>query len=318
MFNILLCVLFIFFPFLVYGTDYVDEGFETHTSFTSPLLGIVYGDPECTCSSGQTTCICSGGTNYTSIQTSTVHSGSRSLKVFLDDPGGAGALISPNYYTSPNWASKTALYTRFYVYYDSSYRWYERNKVIVWRITNAPDLYINCNGVTWPWSESNGSATCDIGIYFGMSPSDACGSVSPWSSDEFYYVAKSTGANKGQDWLVSPGGWYYFEAFVDTANRRLSFWMQRPGDASPTLIIDNKSLVGCSGMDGSGGEYFGDMEADGFINSVTGPSGGTFYLDDIKISDTYIGPTSGVGPSLTIPAGVTISGGRPFGKILMD
>jgi hypothetical protein len=303
-----LFLLIFFIPMISWATVYVDEGFEGGTFDTTPV-GICYGAPECTCSSGETTCQCSGGTNYARIQSDVKHSGTRALKVFLNDPGGAGALIDPAYYTSPNWTSKTALYLRFYIYYDSAYRWYNRNKMIVWRIANAPDLYINCNGVTWPWSESNGSATCDVGVYFGMSPSNSCGSLSPWKNDEFYYVAKSSGANKGQSWLVAPGGWYYFEIFVDTVNRSLSFWMQRPGDPSPTLIIDKKSLVGCSNMDGSGGEYFQGIEADGFINDISGPSGGIFYIDDIKIADTYMGPINSAELPISAPTGLkTVTG----------
>ncbi len=274
--------LILFMPLGSFATVYVDEGFETNTTFdTTPYGQAMTGSGGSECYTGQTSC--SYGSNSTHIQSSVKHSGNNAIKITLGEAGGAGPFIQPNYYTSPNWASKTNLFLRFYVYYDAAYRWHSRNKIVVWRIDNCPDLYINCNG------DRDGAATCDVGIYFGMSPSDACRSEEPWASDEFYYVARG-GANKGWSWLVRPGGWYYMEVQVDTVNKILNFWMQRPGDSSVTNILNNVSLNGCKNMDGRGGEYFGNLEADGWINAVNGPSGGTLYLDDIAISDSYIGP----------------------------
>ena len=291
-----------FEPFAAFATTYVDEGFETnHSCDVTPYCW----SSNTVCNSGQTTCSDSDGTYVTFDQTVT-HSGSYSMKANIPVPGGAGVVIDPDTYTTPSWSAKTSLYLRFYVKYDPAFRWYNRTKIVVWRIANGPDLYVNCNGATWPWSGDDGVASCDVGLYFGMSPTDACGSTEPWASDEFYYIAKPSGANKGQTWLVKGDGWYYMEVFVDTLNRRLDFWMQRPGDSTPTKILNNISLAGCSQL-GKTNNYFEGLEADGFLNSAAGPSGGIYYFDDIAIADTYNGPkTAGAAGRPSVPSALQV------------
>jgi len=307
------------------GAEFVREGFEANQTFDGTPAGILYEPTaDCTCTAGTTTCSAAAGScastlrNSASIQAAVAHGGVRAMKGTLVAPGGAGVLISPAAYRSPDWSQKRDLHLRFSFLYEAGYRWSVRNKLVVWRITDAPDLYINCNGVSWPWAETAGAATCDLGVYFGMSPSDSCDAVPPWSAERavngggaFYYLASRTGANRGQQWLVSPGGWYTLEVHVDLVNRRLDLWLQRPTDPAPVKVIDNQTLVGCNGIDGVASEVFDGLEADGYLNSAAGPSGGSYYLDDLVIADSYIGPEGDGGTDGGTRDGGSSDGGPP-------
>lgn len=298
-----IAILLVFAPAIAFAATYVDEGFETNITFDGSPAGVIYENiNECECVSGEEICpddkpTCGETPQYVTVQSTVKNTGANALKsnIGQDGGGGAGIVIETTDYTS--FANKTALYLRWYAYFDTGYKWHARSKMIRWHMVNGfPDLYVSCNGAPIGnyGDGTTGATNCDVGVYF---IGGACSGVSPWSTAEFYYIAHSSGANKGSEWLVSPGGWYYFEAYLDLTNKTLSLWMKRPADETATKVIDAKSLEGCTGMTGAGNQYFGYLDVDYWINNTTSGSGGVVYTDDIAIADTYIGLVSSSTPS---------------------
>lgn len=294
----ILLFLVLFAPSVSLGTVYVTEGFETNTTFDGTPGAVVYENvSQCECVDGEAICpddkvSCGETPQYVTVQSTVKNTGSNALKSNIGQAGGGGAgiVIETTDYTS--FANKTALYLRWYAYFDTGYKWHARSKMIRWHMVNGfPDLYVSCNGAPIDdyGTGTSGATSCDVAVYF---ISGACVGLSPWSATEFYYIAQSAGANKGSEWLVSPGGWYYFEVFLDLTNKSISLWMKRPADSTATKVIDAKSLDGCTGMTGAGDQYFGYLDVDYWINDTTSGSGGVVYTDDIGIADTYIGITS--------------------------
>lgn len=241
----------------------------------------------------------SGCTNVATTQNTVFNAGARAFKGVYNEGGAAGMI----FYEADYQAFPRTAYLRFYMNLGSTFRAYSRTKVLRWIINGGPDLYINCNGVrTNPWSfDVDGAQQCDLGVYFGFDPSNACN-----FNNEFYYVGHASGANRGAAWVITAGsGWWYVEAMVDLVNRRYSMWMKRPQDTTYTQVINNLSLAGCSGLGGT--ETFEELEF-GWINDVGGGSGGPWYLDDIAVSDVFNGPVGGSSDTTppANPAGLTI------------
>lgn len=236
-------------------------------------------------------------TNEATIVTSPNRAGTHSFSGIYVESGAAGFIIEPADYST---TFPTKSYLRFYINHDASFRSYNRTKVLRWHLADAPDLYLNCNGsLVSGLDEVSGTPYCDLGIYFGFDPANACN-----FTNEFFYSIKDAGLDSS--YVVTSGsGWYYVEIMVDIPNKQLSWWVGRPGDVTPTVVVENMSLSGCANFDGN--ESLSTFET-GWMNSVASGSGGRWYMDELIIADALVGMISGGDTTAPVLSAINPSG----------
>lgn len=250
---------------------------------------------------------CPSNANVVVYDTAEKMAGTYSLKCVYNTWGAATVVLFAEDYGRENFGSN--YYYRAYFKWDDSYKFHYRTKLIEYNLGSITSVsgstYINVNatycdeGITWIgwWSGEDTSSQCATIMIFSEDAYNS-GYRSGWVAS----VYDEMGGNS--DWNVKAGeGWYYIEAHVNTNTERFDLWMQRPGDASPTQVLSNVDLR----MTAAAGRTCSYMDF-GWLNDTEEGAGGTMWIDEIKISDAYIGPISG-DSTPSIMTGVSVTGG---------
>lgn len=219
-----------------------------------------------------------GCRNTVALTSAQSRGGTYSLECVYREKGAAGLIMYPANYGMVNYQNKS--HFRIYLKWDSAFKFYNRTKIIRW---HSAHFYINVNasgpdGITtakgWPQGGQLTSQYGDFGVYVtGMGNADW-----KYASDKM----------KDSSWVVKAGdGWWMMEVSLDVVQKQFDLWLMRPQDKTPTKIFTNESLPWID----SGLNSLSKIDVN-WLNSVDGPSGGKFWIDELVISDTYIGPTT--------------------------
>ena len=206
------------------------------------------------------------------------HHGTHSLECVYNQAGAAGVKVRASDYGAGSSFGEDA-YLRFYIKYDTNFRFYSMTKMIIW---HGNHVYFNINGC-----RADGSNAGDEnGSRYGR-PTILCESgPSSWMYvDPAFVVDVENQAN---------GGWWMFEWNLNGNTGETSLWIMRPQDSVPTKVIDNAR---CNDCDGDNGTI--DIN---WINAVSGGSGGKCWIDDVVIADEYSNPINQPSP----PTGLKI------------
>lgn len=220
---------------------------------------------------------CSECSNRIEHVTDIKYAGTYALKCVYNEKGAAGIVIKPSEYDKKDFGRN--VYIRLFIKWDQGFRFY--NRVKLWRFHSpGNDPYLNVNGCEKSGYGAGGSRKGtpygDIGFY----SSDA-------GTPEFKYVSVKM-QQKGydpKDWVVTAGDdWWMVEVhlYQDGENPKFDLWVQRPEDNDPVLVYENVT------QPNMGVGPFGELDIN-WINDVKGNSGGTFWIDEIILSDQYIG-----------------------------
>ena len=285
------------FPAKSFSAVYVNEGFEGN-SFDGTPEGYIGSDGSCTtggteCSVTAGTCTgCDGVTNKVFIQSSVVHSGSYALKGQFVSTAGAASfkLIDTRYgITFP-----TTIYVRFYIRWDSAFRFYSASKVF----ERSFNYYFTIRGVTSTsnWGGADNTPYGMIGMYSSdQSAKTVCGAY----TDDLAGIAMSRQCTNsdGANWIIdltNPDhiGWWYFEVMIDMVNDKFSVWVKRPKDTSVTQVFNEMAWTFNNNTDEIHWMWLNDCG--------TGKGGGIVYVDDVVVANEYIGPTEESTPTRTL------------------
>ncbi len=229
-----------------------------------------------------------GCTNSAKHVTNVKRAGTHSLECIYNQAGAAGIKLNPSAYGHTDYGNNA--HARIYFKHDSAFRFHERTKLFIWHKAGM-DPYLNINGCSSSGTgkDVSGSAYGDISFYIED------------TNGRFRYVSDEM-ASKGHtqaDWVVTAGdGWWMVELSVDTDGDIINLWVMRPEDSTPTHVFNNVSREFSA-------EPMETLDVN-WLNATTSGSGGKMWIDEVVISDQYIGPHSGrssfpgVGNSLEI------------------